>query len=107
MKAVITFRPKADPDQLRKIAKNQHYPDLSAFINDAIEEKIRNIHANPKDEKLVNDIKKAVYDYNGWVFAKPTAQESSAIKKRAEAMRLGKEKSIPLADVIKRLERMK
>ncbi len=99
----INFRPKVDPDKLRQIAKKQHYSDLSSFINEAIDEKIRQIHESPKDHKLVNSIKKAVYEYNGWAFSKPPAKEAAEIKRRAEAMRSGKAKSIPLGEVIKKL----
>ncbi len=57
----INFRPKVDPRKLREIAKKQHYSDLSGFINDAIEEKLRHINESPKDHKLVSSIKKAKY----------------------------------------------
>jgi len=102
----INFRPKVDPRKLREIAKKQHYPDLSGFINDAIEEKIRHIHESPKDHKLVSAIKKALYEYNDWTFSKPPAKEAVEIKKRAESMRSGRVKSIPLGDVIKKLEKI-
>jgi hypothetical protein len=102
----INFRPKVDPGKLLQIAKKEHYSDLSGFINDAIEEKIRHIHEDPRDHKLVNSIKKALYEYNGWTFSKPTDREARAIKKRAEAMRAGKAGSIPLSDVIHELEKM-
>lgn len=103
MRAIINFRPKVDPGTLRKIAVKQHYPDLSGFINDAIEEKIRSIHANPRDEKLVTDIKKAVYEYNGWQFSKPSTREAADIRKRVRSVRSGKTKAIPLDTVLKRL----
>ncbi len=102
----INFRPKVDPIKLLKIAKGQHYPDLSGFINDAIEEKIRHIHEEPRDHKLVNSLKKAVYEYNGWSFSKPSVKEAVKIKKTAEGMRTGKVKSIPLGDLIRKLEKM-
>jgi len=102
----INFRPKVNPRKLREIAKKQHYPDLSGFINDAIEEKIRHIHEDPRDQKLVSTIKKALYEYNGWTFSKPSTKEVAEIKKRAESMRSGKTKSIPLGDVIKKLEKL-
>ena len=102
----INFRPKVDPGKLLQIAKKQNYSDLSGFINDAIEEKIRHIHENPRDHKLINDLKKAVYEYNGWSFSKPPVKEAVQIKKRAQAMRDGKMRSIPLADIIKKLEKI-
>jgi hypothetical protein len=102
----INFRPKVDPGKLLQIAKKQHYSDLSGFINDAIEEKIRHIHEDPRDHKLVGAIKKAVYEYNGWTFSKPPMKEAVKIKKKAEAMRSGKEKSIPLSDIIHKLEKI-
>lgn len=102
----INFRPKVSPRKLREIAEKQHYPDLSSFINEAIEEKIRHIHESPKDHKLVSAIKKAVYEYNGWNFSRPPANEAVEIKKRAEAMRSGKVKSTSLGNVMKRLEKI-
>lgn len=102
----INFRPKVNPHKLKEIAKKQNYRDLSSFINDAIEEKIRHIHESPRDYKLVGAIKKAIYEHNGWTFSKPPAKEVKEIKKRAEAMRSGKVKSIPLADIIKKLEKL-
>jgi hypothetical protein len=102
----INFRPKVNPKKLREIAKKQHYADLSSFINEAIDEKIRHIHEGPGDHKLVSAIKKAVYEYNGWAFSKPPVKEAAEIKKRAEAMRSGKAKSTPLSDVIKKLEKI-
>lgn len=105
MKA-INFRPKVEPQNLREIAKRYHYEDLSGFINDAIDEKLRNIHQNPHDEKLVSAIKKAVYEYQGWTFSKPTAKEARAIRAKAASMRSGREKSVPLGEVIKKLGSM-
>src|SRR5665213_1284015 len=102
----INFRPKVDPGKLLQIAKKQHYSDLSGFINDAIEEKIRHVHEDPRDHKLISSIKKALHEYNDWTFSKPTPQEAVKIKKRAEEMRSGKEKSIPLSDIIHKLEKM-
>ncbi|GEM_PF-2124336 len=102
----INFRPKVDPGKLLQIAKKQHYADLSGFINDAIEEKIRHIHEDPRDHKLISSIKKAVYEYNGWTFSKPSLKEAVKIKKKAEAMRSRKGKSIPLSDIIHKLEKM-
>jgi hypothetical protein len=102
----INFRPKVDPGKLLQIAKKQNYSDLSGFINDAIEEKIRHIHEDPRDHKLINALKKAVYEYNGWSFSKPPVKEALKIKKRAQAMRGGKAKAIPLGDVIKKLEKL-
>ena len=102
----INFRPKVDPGKLLQIAKKQHYSDLSGFINDAIEEKIRHVHEDPRDHKLISSIKKALYEYNNWTFSKPSPQEAVKIKKRAEEMRSGKEKSIPLSDIIHKLEKM-
>jgi len=104
MRAIINFRPKVDPATLRKIAEKQNYPDLSGFINDAIEEKIRNIHAHPRDEKLMNDIKKAVYEFNGWSFSKPSAREAVEIRKRGGSARSGRTKAWPLNDVLKKLK---
>lgn len=103
MKA-INFRPKVEPLKLKEIAKRQHYADLSGFINDAIEAKIRNIYESPHDERLVGAIKKAVYEYNGLTFSKPPVREAREIKTRAEAMRSGKVKAMPLGDLIKKLE---
>jgi hypothetical protein len=105
MKA-INFRPKVESAQLKEIAKQYHYADLSGFINDAIDEKIRSIHQSPRDEKLVGAIKKAVYEYNGLRFSKPSLKEARAIKSKAAAMRLGKEKSVSLSMVIKKLEKL-
>ena len=102
----INFRPKVDPRKLREIAKKQHYSDLSGFINDAIEEKLRHIQESPRDHKLVSSIEKAVYEYNGWTLSKPSAKEAAEIKKNAEAMRSGKVKTIPLGDIIKKLEKI-
>jgi len=102
----INFRPKVDPGKLLQIAKKQHYSDLSGFINDAIEDKIRHIHEDPRDHKLITSIKKAVYEYNGWAFSKPSDKEAVKIKKKAAAMRSGKAKSIPLSDIIQKLEKM-
>ena len=102
----INFRPKVNPSKLREIAKKQHYADLSSFINEAIDEKIRHIHESPKDHKLVSSIKKAVYEYNGWTFSKPPAKEAAEIKRRAAGMRSGKIKTTPLSEVIKRLEKI-
>jgi hypothetical protein len=102
----INFRPKVNPQKLREIAKKQHYADLSSFINEAIEEKIRHIHESPRDHKLVSSIKKAVHEYNGWAFSKPPASEAAEIKKRAADMRSGKAKSTPLSEVIKKLEKI-
>ena len=101
----INFRPKVSPHKLKEIAKKQNYPDLSGFINDAIEEKIRHIHEDPRDHKLVGTIKKAVYEYNGWTFSKPPAKEAKEIAKTAKAMRSGKVRSIPLGDIIKKIEK--
>ena len=102
----INFRPKVNPKKLREIAKKEHYADLSSFINEAIDEKIRHIHEGPGEHKLVSAIKKAVYEYNGWVFSKPTAKEAAEIKKRAQAMCSGKAEAIALSDVIKKLEKI-
>ena len=102
----INFRPKVDPGKLLQIAKKQNYSDLSGFINDAIEEKIRHIHEDPRDHKLISSIKKAVYEYNGWAFSKPSGKEALKIKKQAEAMRSGKTKSILLSDIIHKLEKI-
>lgn len=104
MKA-INFRPQVDPERLREIAKEQHYPDLSSFINEAINEKIIHFQESPKDQKLVSAIKKAVYEYNGWTFSKPPDKEASEIKERVKLMRSEKIKSIPLSLVIKKLEK--
>jgi len=105
MKA-INFRPKVEAAQLKEIAKQYHYTDLSGFINDAIDEKIRSIHQSPRDEKLVSTIKKAVYEYNGLTFSKPSSGKAKAIKAKALAMRSGKAKSVPLNEVIKKLEKL-
>jgi hypothetical protein len=102
----INFRPKVDPGKLMQIAKKQNYSDLSGFINDAIEEKIRHIHEDPRDHKLIQALKKAVVEYNGWTFSKPSAKEAARIKKTASAMTTGKTKSIPLSDVIRKLEKL-
>ena len=106
MKA-INFRPKVESKKLKEIAKQQHYVDLSGFINDAIDAKIRNIYESPHDEKLVSAIKKALYEYNGLTFSKPTANEEREIKAKAETMRSGKVKSVPLNEIIKKLEKQK
>ncbi len=103
----INFRPKVDPGKLLQIAKKQNYSDLSGFINDAIEEKIRHIHEDPRDHKLILSLKKAVHEYNGWTFSKPSAKEAARIQKGAEAMKAGRTKSIPLGGVIEKLGRMK
>jgi hypothetical protein len=100
----INFRPKVDPKKLREIIKQQHYPDLTSFINDAIEEKIRHAYENPKDHKLINSIKRAVYEYNGWSFSNPSSKEAAEIKKKAAAMRSGKAKSKSLNAIIRSLE---
>jgi len=102
----INFRPKVNPRKLREIAKKQRYADLSGFINDAIEEKIRHIQEDPRDHKLVGAIKKAVHEYNVWTFSKPPAKEAAEIKKHAGDMRSGKAKSIPLGEVIKKLQKI-
>jgi len=102
----INFRPKVNPQKLREIAKKQHYADLSSFINEAIDEKIRHIQESPRDHKLVSSIKKAVYEYNGWAFSKPPASEAAEIKKWAGDMRSGKVKSTPLSEVIKKVEKI-
>ena len=102
----INFRPKVDPGKLLQIAKKQNYSDLSGFINDAIEEKIRHIHEDPRDHKLINTLKKAIHEYNGWIFSKPSAKEATRIKKSVEAMKAGRTKSIPLSDVIRKLEKL-
>jgi vacuolar-type H+-ATPase subunit E/Vma4 len=102
----INFRPKVDPGKLLQIAKKQNYSDLSGFINDAIEEKIRHIHEDPRDHKLMSSLKKAVYEYNGWTFSKPPVKEAVKIKGQAEKMRSGKAKSVPLSDIIHKLEKL-
>lgn len=103
----INFRPKVEPRKLLAIAKQQHYSDLSGFINAAIEEKIRHIHENPRDHKLMSAIKKAIYEYNGWNFSKPPAPEAIQIKRKAAAMRASKAKSVPLSDLIQKLSKLR
>jgi len=44
---------------------------------------------------------------DNWRFSKPPAKEATEIRKKAETMRSGKAKSGPLADVIKKLEKIK
>jgi hypothetical protein len=51
--------------------------------------------------------KKAISEHNGLVFSKPSTAEAREIKARAAAMRSGKVKSVPLADVIKKLEKLR
>jgi hypothetical protein len=41
-----------------------------------------------------------------WAFSKPPVKEAVKIKRQAEAMRSGKLKSIPLSDIIQKLEKM-
>lgn len=102
----INFRPKVDPKKLMQIAKKQRYEDLSGFINDAIEEKLRHIHQNPRGHKLMNAIQKAVYEHNGWTFTKAPTAEAAEITKRARVMRADKGGTASLRDVIKKLEKI-
>jgi hypothetical protein len=66
------------------------------------------VSADPFFKKAMKNPKlKILYECNSLSFSKPPAKELAGIKKRAEAMCSGKVKSVPLSDVIKKLERFK